>query len=274
MIQNVQSNRTAFTRVELLAVIATLGLLLLAGIPLRALQGNGESSTAVVDLNNVRQIMAAMNMYTVDHADRLPHPTWGGIPAGPDGWAYITENKGRLPGLPDRIPSLGGMADKSAQMPWAGKGQIAPYLQSLEALECPKDVQERADAQYYNRYVQRNCKITSYNWNGAILQGWPQGGLQSHKISGFQGTDILQWEANEIVSFNFNDAAANPVNGSEAVSQRHGHGTANVGAPNEGGGAGTVGYFGGQAKLMRHREFANLREAGGPNALLCGPGYR
>ena len=271
--QRKKDSQEGFTRVELVMVVGAIGLLL--SIPLSAVSRSRDSSSATLDLNNVRQIMAAMAMYTGDNTERLPYPTWGWLPSGLDGWAYAIENKGRFPGLPERIPSLGGSYDKSPQMPWAAKGQIAPYLESLRVLECPKDVQERADPFYEEQYGYRLCKITSYNWSGAILQHWPrdQSG-KTVKISEFGGSDILQWEANEINAFNFNDAGANPGDPNEAISQRHGHGAPYVGAPNEGGGAGTVGYFGGGAELMRHREFVRLRESGTPNALLCGPGYR
>ena len=263
------SARRGFTRIELVVVTGTLCVLVT--LPLAAVSRNRETSTAAADLNNVRQIMAAMASYTQQNADTLPHPTWGTLPAGPDGWAYITQNNGRLPGLPSTIPNLNGSTNVASQLPWVTKGQLAPYLTSLKVLECPKDVQQRADPVYAEWYLGRANKVTSYNWNGAILGSMF---ISPRKISEFLGSDVVQWEGNEANPFNFNDAGANPGNTYEAISQRHGHGSPYQGAPTEAGGAGSVGYFDGHAEMMRHREFVRLRDSAQPNPILCGPGYR
>ena len=77
MIQTVHSNRAAFTRVELVATIAMLGLLMFAGIPLQAIPRNVDASSATVDLNNVRQIIAAVSLYASDNTSATPiNPIW------------------------------------------------------------------------------------------------------------------------------------------------------------------------------------------------------
>jgi hypothetical protein len=57
-----------------------------------------------IDLNNVKQILLGSQMYGSDNNDHVPHPTWGGGLTGPDGWAYITSNNGRIPGAPNSAP--------------------------------------------------------------------------------------------------------------------------------------------------------------------------
>lgn len=266
-----ESSREGFTRIEVVALIAAIAMV--GTIPLAALNRNREGSWSAADLNNVRQIMAAATIYTLDNSDFLPHPTWGTVPIGVGGWAYAIDNKAGIPGVPAKIPSAQGQEDNTAQLPFARQGQLAPYLRSLQVLECPKDVQQRTDPVYRELYLDRPCKITSYNWNGAA-SGYVGTQRGPYRLSDFRGTDILQWEANEERPFNFNDASANPTNPYEGVSQRHGYGTAYTGAPDEGGGSGTVGHFDGQAKLLRHGDFTNLRDSGTPNAVLCGPAFR
>ena len=262
-----------FTRVDVVALLATVCIL--TAVPIGAVFRNAETSSVAVDLSNTRQILAAANLYAAQNDDRLPHPTWGTVPGGPDGWAYATQNRGRLPGLPSSIPNLAGVFDNSAQLPWVEKGQIAPYLQSFRVLECPEDVRERSDGRYRELYTQRPVKITSYNWNGAVCGFGGSAPLFTgvYRLSDFQGTDLLQWEGNEAVPFNFNDAGANPAHAAEGISQRHLWGTPHVGAPNEAGGGGVAGYFGGHAKVLRYHTFAEMRESEAPNPIRCGPGF-
>jgi type II secretory pathway pseudopilin PulG len=273
----------AFTPIELVVVIAILAILVAMLLPALA---NSDRAERAIDRNNVRQTLVATHMYSTENNDHLPHPTWGSISSGdpgPDGWAYATRNNGRFPGLPGQIPSAQGRLDHTNQLPWFENGRLGPYLaKDQRLLDCPKDIRQRSGGVFAALYRNREMKLTSYTWNGAVC-GYGSNGREvpnassgaTFKSSGFKATDFLMWEKDEMLPFNFNDAAQNPVNPNEGVSTRH----ANVNPANltEMGGGAIVGRFGGSADFVKWSLFTTLRNmgaVGSPNELLCGPGYR
>src|SRR4051812_11428660 len=62
----------AFTLVELLTVIAIIGILAALIIP--TLGSVREKAQRAVDANNLREILKAAQIYAADHNDRLPDP--------------------------------------------------------------------------------------------------------------------------------------------------------------------------------------------------------
>jgi prepilin-type N-terminal cleavage/methylation domain-containing protein len=267
-----QSRARAFTLIELLVVIAIIAIL--AGLLLPALGRAKDRTQLAIDRNNNRQIMVAMTMYTTEQQERMPHPTWGTVDgsasAGPDGWAYATS----LPGL-GIIPNAANKMDATNQLAFFLKGQLGPIIQDLKVMFCPKDLVESRGSKR-SLYLQRNTKLTSYAWNGALISygGSPQN--KTHKITAFKAMDIVQWETDEQVPFYFNDAANQPH---EGISQRHSGGSPKGPDQDVKGGA-TVGIISGSTTFLKYSTYYDL--AGGtvarkrkpiylPNELWCDP---
>ena len=216
----------AFTLIELLVVIAIIAIL--ASLLIPALSKAKDRSQMTLDINNVRQILLASSMYATDNGDYLPHPTWGTLPAGPDGWAYSTANRGRIPGGPAQIPNCQGVDVNSAQfenqVQFFKIGQLGPYLKGHQVMWCPKDVATRGVGDTSTRtlkglWLGRAVKVTSYCWNGTIggyvgPRGFRVTNLRpdgtTYKVNDFLATDWQMWEQNESNSFYFNDAGNNP----------------------------------------------------------------
>jgi type II secretory pathway pseudopilin PulG len=278
---SMRRDQKAFTLLELLSLTAGACLLCFLAVP--ALGRTRDSTLITVDLGNIRQVMVAMTLYSTENQDYLPHPTWGTIPEGPDGWAYATRNQGRLTNLISSIPSAVGKISNSNQIPFFQIGQLGPYLKSQKLLECPLDVQMRQSGKYNAFYRSRLLKLTSYGWSGAVC-GF--GGKEApnvakagtYKLSQFKANDILQWEDEETFAFNFNDGASNPLNIEESISRRHGspnpdenHFNLNVL------GTAPVGRFGGTVDLIAIKTFVGFQKngrLGRPNDLMCGPGFQ
>ena len=79
--------RRGFTLMELLVVIAIIGIL--AAMIMAALSKAKNSASKVTDINNLRQIMIALQTFTADNEDVLPPPNWdNGASGSPKGWLY------------------------------------------------------------------------------------------------------------------------------------------------------------------------------------------
>src|SRR5688572_29961849 len=136
----IRRRESAFALGELVVVLVVVGMLVsLWGASLNRIR---EKTFVTIDLANLRQILNASAMYSSENSGYMAHPTWGADLGGPDGWAYITRNDGRLPGYPVVPTSCAGRDVDSAQftnqLAFFGKGQVTQYLEGgIKTTWCP-----------------------------------------------------------------------------------------------------------------------------------------
>ena len=100
----------AFTLIELLVVITIIAVIAALLFPTLSSSKNLAAKTA--DLNNLGQIITALNVYTDDNNDVLTWPNWDYGRAMPDGtaragWLYTPEPVGQRH---ERFQSADGLA--------------------------------------------------------------------------------------------------------------------------------------------------------------------
>jgi prepilin-type N-terminal cleavage/methylation domain-containing protein len=183
----------AFTLVELLVVIAILGIL--AALLLPSLSRAKNKAVQTVDINNLREIITAVQLYATDNHDFLPVPNWliqdlSGYP----GWLYTLNL------------ASGGSSPFQLE-----KGLLWPSLKNRKLYMCPMDNTNSS------LFQQRDQQLSSYAMNGAII-GYYRTNYPAVKLSSMRPDDIAFWETDEKEPQYFNDGANLP---SEGVSARH-----------------------------------------------------
>ncbi|HTA95143.1 MAG TPA: prepilin-type N-terminal cleavage/methylation domain-containing protein [Verrucomicrobiae bacterium] len=194
----------AFTLIELLVVIAIIAIL--AALLLPVLSRAKNSASKATDINNLRQIMLALNSYTSDDGDVLPPPNWddGGFASSQGtntGWLYAVDLNAT------------GTNRFNVQT-----GLFWDILRNPSIYFCPMDNPYLASMSAHDGVVeQRQQQISSYAMNGAVI-GFMYMIYPPVKLAQMRPTDCAFWETDQTDPFYFNDGANWP---GEGVSPRH-----------------------------------------------------
>jgi prepilin-type N-terminal cleavage/methylation domain-containing protein len=184
------NDRGAFTLVELLVVIAIIGIL--AALLLPVLSKGKNQAAKTTDINNLKQIMMAVHLYSSDDGDVLPPPNWDGGQGKFTGWLY-----------------------KPAPPTFAVQtGLLWPTLLNTKLYLCPMDNPAAST------FGQRSQQISSYAMNGSVI-GYDFDVYPPMKLAAMRPTDCAFWETDEKHPEYFNDGSNWP---GEGVSSRHQNG--------------------------------------------------
>jgi prepilin-type N-terminal cleavage/methylation domain-containing protein len=227
----------AFTLVEMLVVIAIVGIL--AALALPAMQRAKMKAVQTQCLSQTKQIALALQMYTQDNRDCLPWPNWGNhFP----GWLYTPVN--------DKPPP----PSNPAEAVYAG-GLLWPYLNTVKIYWCPLD---RTNTPYFPK---RREKLSSYVMNGGVMGYYIRPpASRTHRLSEMNPMAFATWEPSDnppyIPAWVFNDASSYP-NDTEGPSQRHVSGC-------------NVTSFDGHAQFLKFADFQR-QQFDQPGLLWCDP---
>jgi prepilin-type N-terminal cleavage/methylation domain-containing protein len=183
----------AFTLIELLVVIAIIGILAALLLPVLGKAKNQAAKTT--DVNNLKQIMIAVQLYASDNGDVLPPPNWDDGHGTITGWLY-------KPSPPDQ-----NVFDVRSGLFWQ-------TLQTPKLYFCPMDTPSVPS------FSERPQQISSYAMNGAVI-GYDFNVYLPMKLAAMRPTDCAFWETDEKHPEYFNDGANWP---GEGVSSRHQNG--------------------------------------------------
>ena len=190
---------SAFTLIELLVVIAVIAIL--AALIFPATNKSKDKAARTMDLNNLKQMMTAVHLYTSENRDVMPWSNWADGD-GPDrlGWLYKSSGSVELP------PPGQSAFNVETGLFWQ-------TLHNPKLYFCPRD------GPSVPHFQERIQQISSYAMNGAV-NGYTNMN-PCVKLGEMSPSSVVFWETDERWPLFFNDGANYPR---EGVSQRHGEG--------------------------------------------------
>ena len=229
--------------IELLVVIAIIAIL--AALLLPVLSRAKNQSAKAADMNNLREVLAALHIYTGDNKDSVPWPNWDYGRAMPDGtaragWLYT----------PDLAASGTNVFNGQAGLLWDS-------LHGGKVLLCPMDRPDQVYTTRSGKTAERAQQLSSYIMNGAVI-GFRSGYYSNAapvKISQMQPGDCVLFEGYDRDAFSFNDGSSWP---SEGITTRHLNG-------------GTIAAADGSSVYVRWDEWEREVNYPGKNRLWCYP---
>src|SRR5216683_625211 len=152
--------RAAFTLIELLIVIAIIGVL--AALLLSALSQAKSRAQTTVCLNNLKQLQLAWLMYCDESEDQVPYNSreinWNQYPMN---WVWGVMSYENVP----ESPGIWSHADSTntALLLDPRRSQLGPFIKSYPVFKCP------ADKSWILLGGQRHPRVRSYSMN--LLMG-------------------------------------------------------------------------------------------------------